>query len=379
MSWLKTVTPIAAIFSCRMLGLFMLIPIFTIYSSNLAYATPVLTGLALGAYGFTQGVLQIPFGIISDKLGRKNVIAFGLILFVAGSILGAVSESIYGVIAARVLQGSGAVGSVLMALMADLIPDKDRAKSMAVVGMSIGLSFSVAMVISPLISHNFGLSGIFYISAILGGLAIFIIFAAVANPEKITTINLTLLPSVLKKSQLYILDISIFLQHFILTATFFEIPKLLAKHTSYQWRVYLFVMLAAFICSLPFIAIAERKALMKRFFMLALAVVAGMQIVLFYHKSYALICISLWLYFSAFNFLEACLPALIAKFAPVYAKGTAMGIYSSCQFLGIFAGGVSAGFIFKYLSGPAIFVVNGTLAFIWLFLITFYLPKKSLS
>ncbi len=171
-SWNKTVFPIAAIFSFRLLGLFLLIPVFTLYATNLKGATPTLIGLALGSYGLAQGLLQIPFGMLSDKLGRKPMIAIGLLLFAGGSLLGAVTHSIAGMITARILQGAGAIGSVLIALLADLTLDEQRTKAMAIVGITIGTSFSLAMIISPALTHYYGLSGVFYLTAALAVLGL---------------------------------------------------------------------------------------------------------------------------------------------------------------------------------------------------------------
>ncbi len=183
-SWSNSVFPIAALFSFRMLGLFMLIPVFTVYATQLTGATPALIGIALGSYGLSQGLLQIPFGMLSDSFGRKSIITLGLIFFVCGSLLGAFATSIYGMIFARILQGTGAIGSVLIALLADLTPDEQRTKAMAVIGATIGLSFSLAMILSPTITHYFGLSGIFYLTTFLAVFGLILLHGVIPTPRK---------------------------------------------------------------------------------------------------------------------------------------------------------------------------------------------------
>ena len=183
-TWYNSVLPIAAIFSFRMLGLFMLIPVFTIYAPNLQNATPILIGIALGAYGLSQGLLQIPMGFLSDKINRKSILALGLTLFAIGSLWGALTNSIYGMIVARALQGTGAIGSVLIALLSDLTTDEQRTKSMAVIGASIGISFSLAMVISPTIAATYGLSGIFYFSTALAVFGLILLYSVIPTPKK---------------------------------------------------------------------------------------------------------------------------------------------------------------------------------------------------
>ena len=268
-SWSKTVFPIAAIFSFRMLGLFMLIPVFTIYAENLQGATPTLIGIALGGYGLTQGLLQIPFGMLSDKFGRKPILTIGLLLFACGSLIGALTDSIYGMIIARSMQGTAAIGSVLIALLADLTPDNQRTKAMAVIGMTIGTSFSLAMIISPAITHRFGLAGIFYLTTTLAIFGIALLHLVIPNPLKErfhadSEANPFLLKSVINSPHLQRLNLGIFCQHFILTSTFFAIPMILNQqmkegHLTQQWHFYLPLMVSSFIFMIPFIVIAEKK------------------------------------------------------------------------------------------------------------------------
>lgn len=375
-SWSQSVMPIAAIFSFRMLGLFMLIPVFTLFANDLNGATPTLIGIALGSYGLTQGILQMPFGLLSDKYGRKPMIIIGLIFFAIGSLLGALTDSIYGMILARILQGSGAIGSVLIALLADLTPDEERTKAMAIIGMTIGLSFTLAMVISPSISHLYGLSGIFYSTVLLALGGIILIWKVIPTPERETfhsesETQLSLLKPVFFNRNLQRLNIGIFLQHAILTSTFFVIPLLLQTqiqhHTLHQsWHFYLPLMMGAFLLMIPCMVFAERKKQVKLVFILAVFAIALTQLGLAIMASHWLVfCLLMLIYFVAFNYLEATLPSLISKQALANVKGTAMGVYSSCQFLGIFTGGCMAGLLFQYNGLASIFYFNTLLASGW--------------
>lgn len=374
--WHKTVIPIALLFSFRMLGLFMLIPVFTLYAPELVGATPALIGIALGAYGLSQGLLQIPFGILSDKFGRKPLITLGLVLFAAGSLLGALTHSIYGMLAARILQGGGAIGSVLIALLADLTPEASRTKAMAVIGMTIGLSFSLAMVLSPIIAHWSGLSGIFYLTCILACLGLIVLHTVIPSPQRESfhpesEAKPSLLKVVLGNKTLWRLNAGIFCQHLILTSTFFVLPNLLKENIAQglikeSWHVYLALMLIAFILMIPFIIIAEKKGRMREIFLAAIVLSGASQFLLAIHGEYFLLFyLLLQGYFVAFNFLEASLPSMVSKLANPSHKGTAMGVYSTCQFLGIFAGGTLSGLLFNHIDSAGIFVMNGIIACAW--------------
>jgi MFS family permease len=376
-SWSNSVLPIAALFSFRMLGLFMLIPVFTLFASELKGATPALIGIALGSYGLSQALLQIPFGLLSDYFGRKPLLYLGLMFLFIGSLIGALSESIYMMIFARILQGSGAIGSVLIALLADLTPNEQRTKAMAVIGMSIGLSFGLAMVISPALANYYGLSSIFYLTSFLAFAGLLMVRTVIPSPRKErfhldAETKPSLLKSVILNKHLQGLNVGIFFQHFILTATFYSLPLLLQEQMkegflASQWHFYLPLMLFSFVAMLPFIVAAEKKKRMKSIFISSVVVTSLCQWLLAFTAHHYL---SLWLvmffYFVAFNILEAALPSLVSKQATTSTKGTAMGVYSSCQFLGIFFGGTTAGLIYQYANSQGLFIVNALLSLVWL-------------
>ncbi len=385
-SWRLTVFPIATLFSFRLLGLFMLIPIFTLYSNELNHATPLLIGIALGSYGLSQGLLQIPFGMLSDRWGRKPIITLGLILFAIGSLIGAWAHSIELMIAARILQGAGAIGSVLMALLADLTPDEQRTKAMAVVGITIGLSFSLAMIISPILAQYTGLAGIFYLTMILALLAILLVHLVIPTPKpdpfhEHDTIRPRQFKQVLKNRHLQRLNAGIFFQHMILTSTFYALPLLLKHqiqqgHLSESWHFYLPLMLFAFILMMPMIIFAERRQRMKFVFTLAVILTALSQFTLiFFHQQWITTCVAMILYFFAFNILEATLPSQISRQAGTANKGTAMGVYSSSQFLGIFVGGALAGMMFQYAGNTGIFLFNTMISLVWILIASFMNPN----
>lgn len=375
-SWINPSLQIAAIFAFRMLGLFMLIPVFTLYAHYLHGSTHFLLGIALGSYGLTQGLFQIPFGILSDRYGRKPLITLGLLLFATGSLLGALTHSIYGMIFARILQGGGAIGSVLIALLADITDDKHRTKAMAVIGATIGLSFSVAFIVSPSLADLAGLSGIFYLTAVLAVLGLGILYfipSPKLSAEK-PIINPKQLKQVFLDPDLLHLNMGIFFQHFILVASFYVLPMMLQDYVQLgllhqTWHFYLLVIVGAFLVMIPIMLYGEKYHQVKTSFIAAIAIIAATQCMLI-RANHSLIWLGmiLFFYFIAFNFLEAQLPSLISKQAKPHSKGTALGIYSTSQFFGIFAGGILAGLVYTHAGAAGIFKLNTAIALIWLYL-----------
>ena len=364
---------LAGIFSLRMLGLFMIYPVFAPWARHLPDATALTIGLALGVYGLTQALLQIPFGFLSDRIGRKRVIAAGLVLFVIGSVVAALSPSIYGIVLGRLLQGAGAVGSAVLALTADLTREEHRTKAMALIGMTIGASFGLAVVVGPVLNGWIGVRGIFWLTAALAALGILVLYALVPRPaapevHAETEAVPALFRRVLADRELQRLDFGIFIQHAVLTASFLSVPFVLRQSgiaLPDQWYVYLPVLVASVLFLVPLIVLAERGR-MKAVFLVSVALLAaGQLLLLFGRANLPLVILALLVFFTGFNVLESVLPSLISRRAPTDAKGTAMGVYSSAQFLGIFAGGVLGGWIEGAWGVNGVFGFCAALAVVW--------------
>lgn len=365
---------LGSVYAVRMLGLFMILPVFALYAEDLAGVTPFLVGMALGVYGFTQAAFQLPLGMLSDRLGRKPVIIGGLVVFTLGSVLAATADSIHGVILGRALQGAGAVAAALMALAADLTREEHRAKAMAVIGMSIGIAFAVAMIGGPVLDRWIGVPGIFWITAALAVIAIGIIAFVVPRPAAVrfhrdAQTEPASLGSVLRDGQLLRLDLGIFVLHMSMMANFIVIPPLLvgaglpgAQH----WLIYLPVLVIAFLAMIPFIIVAEKHRRMKPVFLGAIALLGLAQLAYLLVDGLTGLAVALFLYFWAFIVLEASLPSLVAKFAPPDRKGTAMGVYSTAQFLGIFVGGAVGGALAGRFGADGVFWFTSLSVAAWL-------------
>ncbi len=366
---------LASIMATRMLGLFMILPVFALYAEALPDASPTLIGLAIGAYGLTQAILQIPFGMASDRFGRKRIITIGLLLFAAGSVVAAMSDTLTGIIFGRALQGCGAVAAAVMALAADLTREEQRTKAMALIGMSIGSAFMLALVAGPLLNEIIGVKGIFWLTAVLalGGIAV--LWFVVPQPDHCSMHrDAELLPEqasgVLHDGQLLRLDAGILILHTILTALFVALPFVLRDELGievahHSW-VYLPILFFSALAMIPFIIVAERKRRMKQIFIGAVSVLGLCLLALsqWYTNMTAFVVI-LWLFFSAFNFLEASLPSLVSKTAPAEKKGTAMGIYSSSQFFGAFLGGVVGGWAYGEFGASGVFIFCAAMIGVW--------------
>jgi MFS family permease len=372
----RAAASLAAVFSVRLLGLFMIYPVFAAYARNLSGANPYLIGEALGIYGLSQGLLQIPFGLLSDRLGRKVMIVLGLILFAIGSAVAAVSTSIGGVIIGRALQGTGAVGSVILALVADLTAEENRTKAMAIVGITIGASFMIALVAGPILAKFIGVAGIFWlmVGLALGGIAI--TEFVVPNPRRVRVHRdaeavPALIGSVLRNKELLRLDFGVFALHAMLTASFLVVPGLLRGtldvSVNNQWIVYLPVLLVSVAVMVPAIIAAEKHRRMKGVFVSAVAALVVSQMMLYLGAGNLFVLLAaLIVFFSAFNVMEASLPSLITKAAPPDTKGTATGVYSSSQFLGIFVGGIVGGWAHQHGGSAAVFALTAVIALFWL-------------
>lgn len=385
----RSITGLSSIFALRMLGLFMILPVFSLAAGQYSGATPLLIGLAIGAYGLTQALLQIPFGMLSDRIGRKRVITIGLLLFAAGSVVAALADSIYMVIAGRLLQGSGAIAAAIMALTADLTRDEHRTKAMASIGISIGLSFSVALAAGAALEHWIGLSGIFWSTAVLALLGIAVLHLWVPTPTRLIN-HRDIEPApkqflnVFRNADIMRMVFSIMVLHCLLTISFFALPITLLEHAGLpkdqHALAYLPILILAFISMVPFIIIAEKYRKMKPVFLGAIAALAiaqfGWSLL---SSSVAGMLFCLWLFFTAFNILEASLPSLMSKLSPLANKGTAMGVYSSAQFIGAFIGGAAGGLIFSKFDVSGVFIAGAVLTVIWLIVILPMNPPKHLS
>jgi len=373
----KAAFSLASVFGVRMLGLFMILPVFAIYGEQLTGYSPIWLGLAIGAYGLTQALLQIPMGILSDKYGRKPVILAGLVVFLLGSIVAAMSETIYGVVLGRAIQGMGAIASAVLALAADLSREEQRPKVMATIGMFIGLSFTFAMILGPIVADNFGLSGLFWFTGMLTIIAMFMIQFMVPNSvNKAPRGDNVALPeqigNLIRHPQLSRLNWGVFILHMALTACFVTLPKqFVASGLALEdhWQIYLPTLLGSFFLMVPFMIIAIKKQQENPMFSAAvgLLTLALFSLWLLPTGFWSLI-LSVVLFFTAFNYLEATMPSILSRIAPAGLKGSVMGVYSSSQFLGAFVGGILGGFIASQYGEQSIFLVMAVASLMWLLL-----------
>ncbi|MEE8266377.1 MAG: MFS transporter [Acidiferrobacterales bacterium] len=380
----RAIGGLAGIYALRMLGLFLILPVFVLYAGVLKGQTPFLIGLALGAYGLTQAIFQIPLGMLSDRLGRKPVIAAGLLIFCAGSVLAALADTIAGVIAGRSLQGAGAIAAAVMAMAADLTRDEQRTKAMMLIGITIGAAFIASLLLGPVLNDVIGVPGIFWLTAALALIGIGVLYVWVPTPVHSTRhVDAQAAPTqfidVLMDSRLIRLDVGIFILHCVLTALFVVVPIALVDNaglpSNQHWRVYLPVMLLSVVVVFPAITLGERKRWMHQFFAGAvLILVVSESVLLQGHQSFLQIAAGLFLFFVAFNFLEAALPSLISKTAPGNLRGTAIGVYSTFEFLGAFVGGAAAGWLHGRYGMSAVFEFCAALLLLW-FAIALTMPK----
>lgn len=396
-----SISTIAGIYALRMLGLFMIMPVFTLYARNTLGAAEYLIGMALGSYGLTQALLQIPCGILSDYLGRKSVIMLGLGLFVAGSVVAALAPNIYWIIAGRLLQGSGAIGSVLMTAVADSTREQVRTRAMAYLGATIGAAFMLAMILGPVVSQNLklGVAGIFWLTAVLASLSIILawVFVPNGNPNN-DQVQMTIKPMGVQQlaislkqlfmqalvAELMVLYLGAFILHAILAALFLVLPLLLHNFgliAAKLWKFYSVCLVLAFVFSMIIIRIMERggddkQMLVRRWqvvsiFMLLLALASMLYLYSTNNVNSGMfeLVIGMIVFFTGFCLLEASLPAQVTKRAPVAGRGTVLAIYSSSQFLGIFLGGVFGGVVQAAFDAKAVFVLCMLLALLWLWIV----------
>jgi MFS family permease len=352
-----------------MFGLFALLPVLAIFAADLRGATPTLIGMAVGAYGLTQAALQIPFGAISDRIGRVPVILFGLALFAAGSVLAAQSDSIYGVIAGRLLQGAGAISATFTALLADATREEIRTRTMAVLGISIGSSFLLALIIGPVIAAVAGVRTLFWLAAALAAVAALLLLLLPRGIERPAQLPDRSIAAAFRPDLLQ-LDFYIFVLHAILTASFVALPFLLRNELqlalSDHWQIYIGALLASLLGTVPLILADERKGKSSTITTAILLLLSGQLTLAFAGFNLTIVFVALAVFFAGFNFLEAGLPARLSIRAAGDLRGASLGVFSSSQFLGAFAGGLIGG---RFLTGgdpSVVFAVCGLLAGIWL-------------
>ena len=381
----RSVSSLALLYCFRMLGLFMVLPLLALYTADMPGADPLTIGLALGVYGLSQAVLQIPLGWLSDKFGRKPIIVGGLLVFALGSVVAAVAASIYGLVIGRALQGAGAIASTVMALVADLTRDEQRTKAMALVGMSIGLSFALALVLGPAVASLGGLSAVFWFTAVLGLGGIGIVLALVPTPQlglqhEDVGARRGLFVRSLQDAGLMRLNFSVFALHFILMALFLLVPGLLQDVAGLErdrhWLVYLPTLALSILGMVPMMILAERKGYLRGMFLLGIALLLLSIAVLSSAPGAAFVFLGMCLFFVGFNYLEATLPSLVSKMVFPGGKGTALGVYASCQFLGAFAGGAVGGALLKSAGTSGLVLCCVALTLVWILL---FLPSRSVA
>ena len=372
---------ISLVMAVRMLGLFMLFPVMSIYAADYESATPFLIGMAIGIYGLTQAIFQIPFGYLSDRFGRKPILLAGLLVFLIGSIMAANTSNIIIVVIGRAFQGGGAISAVLMAFLADSVSEENRAKANAFVGFQIGVAFMLSLLIGPIISSRVGLTGLFWVIAFLSVIAMVIVLSLrQAKPITYYKLSLKAFKETLTK-ELLALDFSIFSLHLILAAGFIVMPLLIIENQIVSmidnWQLYLPAVLLSFLGMIPLIVISEKFKKTKTILLISILLLILSQIIFFsLNLNFKVFLITLTVFFVAFNTVEALLPSLLSRTASSSKRGLAMGIFSTSQFLGTFIGGAIGGFIYDIYDLNSVFLFTIFVAVIWWLLILF-LPLKS--
>lgn len=363
---------LASIFALRMLGMFLILPVFAVHAQTLPGGTNLtLVGLALGAYGLTQAIFQIPFGMASDKFGRKRVIIVGLVLFAIGSVFAAMATDIYWTIFGRVLQGAGAISAAVTALAADLTREQHRTKVMAMIGSSIGLVFAFSLVAAPLLYAVIGMHGIFWMTGGLALAAIAVVIYIVPEPPPVHAGLRVPFRQVLVNTQLLRLNLGIFILHMAQMMMFVVVPGLLISTgglpLASHWQVYLPAVLISFVLMVPAIIYAEKRQKLRTVFVAGIVLLLLTLLMLgLQSNDFYVVAGGLLSFFVAFNLLEAMLPSLVSRVAPPQAKGAALGIYNTAQALGLFMGGALGGWIVKHYNAQSVFLFAAGITLIWL-------------
>ena len=367
---------VSLIMSVRMLGLFMLFPVMSVYAADYDGSTPFLIGMAIGIYGLTQALLQIPFGYLSDRFGRKPILIIGLLIFLLGSIVAANASNIIFVVIGRALQGGGAISAVLMAFLADSISEDNRAKANAFVGFQIGVAFMLSLIIGPIITSRIGLSGLFWVIGLLSIIAMLIVMSLQhSKPVNYYRLSFGAFKENLTR-ELVALDFSVFSLHLILASGFIVMPLLIMDNQIVSmidnWKLYLPAVLLSFIGMIPLIIISEKFKKTKYILLLSIFLLIVSQIIFFTaNLNFSVFLITLTIFFVAFNTVEAILPSLLSRTASASKRGLAMGIFSTSQFLGTFIGGAIGGLIYDIYDLNSVFLFTIFVAIIWWFMVLF--------
>lgn len=367
---------LAWVYALRMLGMFLVLPVLALYAAEMPDAgdNKMLVGLAMGMYGLTQAVLQLPLGMASDRFGRKKVIYLGLLVFAIGSFMAAVATSLPMLVLARAIQGAGAVSAAVTALVADLTREEVRTRAMAMIGLSIGLTFSASLVISPLLSDYIGVAGLFVLTGVLTLLSMLVVKFLVPDPARSklhedAEVQPARFGEVLKNKELLRLNFGIFALQCGMMALFTSLPfalQDLGLNKSHHWQVYLPATLIGLVLMIPAIIVGETRNKLKQIFLLGIALIFASQLgLLFGLHSVWLIGLSLIVYFIGFNILEASQPSLVSKIAPAELKGTAMGVYNTMQSVGLFSGGALGGLLFHHFGFNGVFAFCSVLIGAW--------------
>lgn len=367
---LRSALSLAGIFALRMLGLFLILPIFSMHAKGLSGGDQaVLVGLALGIYGFVQACLHIPLGMLSDRFGRRPIVVLGLVLFVIGALIAASHDDLVWITVGRAIQGAGAVSAAVTAWLADLTREETRTRAMAMVGGSIALTFALSLVLASPLHESIGLDGMFYLMACLGMGAIMLAIFAVPSQDKTGQTPFTAkFSDVFFNKDLLRLNLGVLVLHAVQIALFLTLPRLLVKADlplASHWQLYLPAVLISFVCMAPIIMMSERRKRMKPAFLFGIASMMVAQLIMASSESLSMLALAVLVYFIGFNILEAMQPSLVSRWAS-HAKGTALGIYNTTQSAGLFLGGVLGGWVLQNRSESAVFYLGASLIFAWL-------------
>ena len=372
---IKSVLPLSAIIALRFFGLFLVLPVISVYAMNLEGATPTLIGIVIGGYALTQMLFQIPFGVMSDKFGRKGTIIFGLLIFAIGSIICALSTDIYTLIFGRLLQGAGSIGAVVTAMISDLVKEEQRPKAMAVMGSSIAFAFAISMIAGPTIGAAFGVESLFYITLFLALASIFVLMKFVPNPPQITHTykEKAKLGEILGNPNLIKMNITNFLQKGLMTFAFMIIPMTLIKNFDWQmaelWKVYLPAMIFGIIAMAPAAILAEKKGKFKEILIIGIILFAISYLLIGFSSSATVFVIGVVIFFIGFNMHEPIMQSLAAKFAKVHRRGLVLGIFTSAGYVGTFLGGLLGGAFYESASMNTLVIVIAVVCILWAILI----------